>query len=115
MNNYKKLFLFLIAVLLISYLSFVKHDIVRLFEIESQADTIHFQNLSIDELESELNVLEIQLKVKGNNIQLLLKKIEILKKIIEHERNNKNNDDFIILDSLSIDTSADGNIIKISK
>lgn len=115
MKRYKNLFFFLIAVLIISSVSYMRQDIERLFEIEAQAEKIMVQDSSIEFLEVQLNIIEIELKEKESNIRILIDRVEKLKKIIEHEKNRRDNNGFIILDILSVDTGADGHIIRISK
>jgi len=112
-NKYRKrsIFLFMVLILFIGY--YVKTDIISLVYAEQQTDTIQMQTLTIDELNLQISNISERLYRKETEIQLLHSNLESLKKVLNEKKIKYNT--INIVDSMSVNTGSEGEVIKIGQ
>lgn len=111
-NKSRGIIIFMFVLLLISFLAFMKQDILRLLDIEQKEEIIQEQKFDIVQLISQLDTLEYRILENEKENKNLLTEVKRLKKIIHNEKGFNN---ILILDDMSVDTSARGEVIKISR
>ena len=110
-HRFRNFFLFatLVAVILFS----AKTDIKRLIYIDVQTDTIAAKDLTIEQLEKRVENITFILEDKETELEDLKNKFNKLNQILDEKKGIVPVDNFV--DSLSIDTSPEGDVIKIGE
>jgi len=110
-RKYRIRCLFIFITMILVFITFSVTDTKRLFYIQEQRDTILVKDLTLEQLNDRIEKMTKSLEKKELEVNNLKKDLEILKTVL-HEKNRGNNKP---IDSLSIVTGTEGDVIQIRK